>query len=145
MAVPARISLVTLGVANLAAATSFYEALGWTRSPASVDGEVSFFRTAGAILALWGADELRADAGMPAGPDPQQFRGVALAINCADRDEVDEAIATALAAGGRLHKPATPSDWGGYSGYIADPDGHLIEIAHNPGWPLDDDGLPILP
>jgi predicted lactoylglutathione lyase len=145
MAVPPRISLVTLGVADVAAATSFYEALGWVRSPASVEGNVSFFRTAGAILALWGIEDLRADAGLPAGPDSREFRGVALAINCADRTEVDEAIATAITAGGQLRKPATATEWGGYSGYVADPDGHLIEIAHNPGWPLDDDGLPILP
>ena len=145
MAVPARISLVTLGVADVAAATSFYEALGWVRSPASVEGEVSFFRTAGAILALWGGPDLAADAGITTGPRSGEFRGVALAVNCADRAEVDEAIATAVAAGGKLRKPATATDWGGYSGYVADPDGHLIEIAHNPGWPLDDDGLPILP
>jgi catechol 2,3-dioxygenase-like lactoylglutathione lyase family enzyme len=144
MAVPPRISLVTLGVADVAAATSFYEALGWVRSPASVEGDVSFFRTAGAILALWGVDDLRADAGLSV-EAPPQFRGVALAINCADRAEVDEAIATAIAAGGQLRKPATATEWGGYSGYVADPDGHLIEIAHNPGWPLGDDGLPILP
>ena len=145
MTVPARISLVTLGVADVAAATSFYEALGWVRSPASVEGEVSFFATAGAILALWGAADLAADAGLATGLDPGEFRGVALAVNCADRAEVDEAIDTAVAAGGQLRKPATPTDWGGYSGYVADLDGHLIEIAHNPGWPLDGDGLPILP
>ena len=145
MAVPARVSLVTLGVADVAAATSFYEALGWVRSSASVEGEVSFFRTSGAILALWGTPDLAADAGVAASPGPGGFRGVALAVNCADRAEVDEAIATAVAAGGQLRKPATPTDWGGYSGYVADLDGHLIEIAHNPGWPLDDDGLPILP
>jgi predicted lactoylglutathione lyase len=145
MAVPARISLVTLGVRDVAAATSFYEALGWARSAASVDGEVSFFRTAGAIVALWGVDELRADAGARPSAGPHESRDVALAINCADRAEVDEAIATVRQAGGQVRKPAAATDWGGYSGYVADLDGHLIEIAHNPGWPLDDNGLPILP
>lgn len=145
MTVPARVSLVTLGVADVAASTAFYQALGWPLSSSSVPGVVSFFKTAGAVLALWGAEELRADAGLPPGGTTTDLRDVALAINCASREEVDDAIATAAAAGGSVLKPATTTEWGGYSGYVADLDGHAIEIAHNPGWPLDNAGLPVLP
>lgn len=144
MAVPARLSLVTLGVADLARATEFYTALGWPLSSASVPGEVSFFRTAGGLLALWGARDLAADATADAGELPA-FRGVALAINLDNPADVDAAIEEAVAAGGRLVKAATRAEWGGYSGYFADPDGHLWEVAHNPGWPLDETGRPMLP
>jgi uncharacterized glyoxalase superfamily protein PhnB len=72
------------------------------------------------------------------------FRGVSLAINLESRDAVDAAFATAAAAGARIVKPPRAAEWGGYSGYFADPDGHLWEIAHNPGWPLDDRGLPMV-
>lgn len=146
MTVPARVSLVTLGVADVSASTAFYQALGWPLSPASVPGEVSFFKTAGAILALFGDEDLRADAEMPpAGAAADAFRGVALAINCGTREEVDAAVSAVEDAGGRVVKPPRATDWGGYSGYVTDLDGHAIEIAHNPGWPLGTDGLPILP
>jgi predicted lactoylglutathione lyase len=143
MPIPARISLITLGVRDVRAATAFYRALGFEPSPASVEGEVSFFRTAGAILAVWGRDALAADANQsaPAGG----FTGTALAINLGSPDEVDAALADAVAAGGSVPKPAHATDWGGYSGYFADPDGHLWEVAHNPFWPLDERGLPQLP
>jgi uncharacterized protein len=144
MTIPPKISLVTLGVRDVEAATAFYEQLGWRLSSASVPGDVSFFHTAGGILALWGHDELAADAEVEAEPAPR-FRGVALAINVASSDEVDAALAAAAAAGGTVVKPARLVEWGGYSGYFADPEGHLWEVAHNPGWPLGDDGLPILP
>jgi catechol 2,3-dioxygenase-like lactoylglutathione lyase family enzyme len=144
MAVPARISLVTLGVADVAAATRFYEAIGFERSSASVEGEVSFFRTAGGLLGLWGAADLAADAGL--GPPPaDRFRGVALAINLESREAVDAAFADVDAAGGLMVKGPVATDWGGYSGYFADPDGNVWEIAHNPHWPLDERGLPQLP
>jgi predicted lactoylglutathione lyase len=141
--IPARISLVTLGVRDVRASTAFYTALGFELSGASVEGEVSFFRTAGAILAVWGRDELAADANQPTpatGPS-----GGAVAINLGSRAEVDAALADAVAAGGTVAKPATATEWGGYSGYFADPDGHLWEVAHNPFWPLDERGLPQLP
>jgi predicted lactoylglutathione lyase len=144
MTVPARVTLVTLGVSDVPRATAFYQALGWALSPASVAGEVSFFKLSNSVLALWGHDDLAADAsasptGVPA------FRGVALAINVEGRDEVDAALAAAVDAGGQLRTPAHPTEWGGYNGYFADPDGHLWEVAHNPGWPLGPDGLPVLP
>lgn len=147
MTISAAISLVTLGVRDVRAATAFYEALGLPLSEASVPGEVSFFRTAGAILALWNAEELRRDAAAPAdhGASDKSFRPVALAVNLATREAVDAALATALSAGGSIARPAEATDWGGYNGYIADPDGHLWEFAYNPHWPLDERGLPQLP
>jgi predicted lactoylglutathione lyase len=147
MAVPGRISLVTIGVRDLDAVTRFYEAMGFELSEASVRGEVSFFRTGGAVLALWGAAALAADAGMAgvAEPKVENFRGVAYAINVASREEVDEALASAEAAGGVVTRPAEATDWGGYNGYFADPEGNAWEVAHNPHWPLDERGLPLLP
>jgi predicted lactoylglutathione lyase len=145
MSLPGIVSLVTLGVRDVAAATRFYEQLGFARSNASVAGEVSFFRTTGCILALWGAEELRRDAGAAATPAPGTFRGVALAINVASEADVDVALAAAERAGGRVVRAAAPTDWGGYQGYFADPDGHYWEIAHNPHWPLGPDGRPQLP
>ena len=144
MSVPARVSLVTLGVADVERAAAFYEGLGWTRSPASVAGDVAFFGTNGAIVALWGAADLAADAGLPAAAPPA-FRGVALAMNVEDEAEVDRVLGAAAAAGATITKPATRADWGGYSGYFADPDGNAWEVAFNPGWPLDENGTPRLP
>ena len=144
MTVPARVSLVTLGVADVRRSTAFYRALGWPVSSASAEGEVTFVRTAGAVLALWSEGELAADAGASAG-ERSAFRGVALALNLASRDEVDEALEQMTSAGGTVVKPPVATPWGGYSGYAADPDGHLWEVAHNPGWPLGPDGLPVLP
>jgi predicted lactoylglutathione lyase len=145
MAIPQRFSLVTLGVADVPAATAFYERLGWRRSSASVDGDVTFIGTPGGLLALWGAGDLARDAGLAGAPAPTSSRGVALAINLGSTSEVDEAIAAWVAAGGTVTRPAEATEWGGYSGYVADPDGHLWELAHNPFWPLDERGLPILP
>jgi len=145
MSVPQRISLVTLGVADVAASTAFYERLGWRRSSASVDGEVTFIDTPGPILGLWSVEELAKDAGGRDAPPPSGFRGLALAINVGSPDDVDAAIAAWVAAGGTIARPAAATDWGGYSGYVADPDGHLWELAHNPFWPLDDRGMPTLP
>jgi uncharacterized glyoxalase superfamily protein PhnB len=93
---------------------------------------------------VWSREELAQDANQVDADDPG-FRGVSLAINCASRDEVDDVFRTAGEAGATIIKPAEATHWGGYSGYFADPDGHAWEIAHNPGWPLGDDGLPVLP
>ena len=143
MPIPAAVSLATLGVADVERSTAFYVALGFRLSEASVAGEVSFFHTAGALLAVWGADALRADA--HASGEPGAFRGTALAINVDSPQAVDDALAVAEAAGATIPRGAEATDWGGYQGYFADPDGHLWEIAHNPFWPLDDRGLPQLP
>ena len=145
MSVPQRISLVTLGVADVAASTAFYERLGWRRSSASVEGEVTFIDTPGPILGLWSTTELAHDAGRPGATGTSGFRGLALAINVGSPAEVDDAIDAWVAAGGSVARPAAATDWGGYSGYVADPDGHLWEFAHNPFWPLDDRGMPTLP
>ena len=144
MAIPAVITLVTLGVRDVAAATRFYAALGFPQSSASVAGEVSFFRTAGGLFGVYGADDLAADAGLPPAPT-SGFRGVSVAINVESRDAVDEAIATAADAGATIVKPPQATEWGGYHAYFADPDGHAWEIAHNPSWPLDSAGLAQLP
>jgi hypothetical protein len=144
MTVPARISLVTLGVRDVEASTRFYAGLGFTLSTSSVPGVVSFFKTAGGLLGLFGADDLAADAQVEPGADTG-FRGITLAMNVADRAEVDAALRTAESAGARIVKAAQPTEWGGYHGYFADPDDHLWEVAHNPGWPLGPDGLPQLP
>jgi uncharacterized protein len=144
MTIPAVISLVTLGVRDVAASTRFYEALGFELSPGSVEGEVSFFRTAGARLGLFGQDDLAADArAEPRTSDG--FRGVSVSINLESPAAVDAALSAAAAGGAAIAKPARTAEWGGYSGYFADPDGHLWEVAHNPVWPLGPDGLPQLP
>lgn len=138
------ISLVTLGVGDVTRSTAFYQALGWPLSSASQPGVVSFFRTTGGLLGLFGTSDLAADAGADAvGPTPQ-FRGVTLAINVGSREDVDAAIESARDAGARIGKEPQATEWGGYHGYFADPDGHLWEVAHNPFWPLAD-GLPQLP
>lgn len=147
MPFPPAISLVTLGVEDVAAATAFYEALGLALSSASVPGEVSFFHTEGGILALWGRASLAADAGVTGDSDGttgSAHTSSALAVNVASRAEVDDALAIAQAAGARITRAAMATDWGGYNGYFADPDGHLWEVAHNPHWPLHN-GLPQLP
>lgn len=143
MSVPQRYSLVTLGVRDVPASTAFYERLGWRRSSASVEGDVAFFATPGGVLALWSAAALAADAGQPGSPGA--FRGVAVSINLDSPEEVDAAIGAWVAAGGTVSRAAAATEWGGYSGYVADPDGHLWELAHNPYWPLDERGLPMLP
>ena len=137
-----RVSLVTLGVADVAMARRFYEQLGWTASARSTE-DVAFFQAGGSVVALWGRAKLAADAGV--GEAGSGFRGIALAWNGRSRAEVDDVLARAVAAGARLAKPARDTGWGGYSGYFADPDGHLWEVAWNPGFPLDAEGRLHLP
>jgi len=132
------LSIVTLGVADLPRSRAFYEALGWTAAAASND-RIAFFQLNGLALALHPREMLAADAGLPPG-EAQPFSGVTLAHNLAGPEAVDAAMAEAEAAGGRVVKPAAPTGWGGYSGYVADPDGHLWEIAHNPFATLTEDG-----
>ncbi len=138
-----RITLVTLGVADLERSLAFYrDGLGWTPSSASVAGEVAFFQANGLVLALWPRHLLAADARLAA---DDGWGGVTLARNVELRQEVDELIGAWVAAGGRLLKAPLETDWGGYSGYAADPDGHPWEIAHNPYWTLAADGSLTLP
>jgi len=144
MSVPPRVSLATLGVADVARATEFYESLGWRLSPASVPGVVSFFQTAGGLLSLVKTDDISADAGLPP-RESTDFRGVMLAINVESRAAVDEALRSVVQAGAVLVKAGSATPWGGYLGYFTDPDGHLWEITWNPGFPLTADGVPQLP
>lgn len=134
---------MTLGVSDVARSTAFYQALGWPLSPASVPGEVSFFNTAGGLLALWGRDDLAHDSGlMNTGTGVGQ---VAIAMNLDDRGQVDAAFEEIRRAGGTIIKAPVETDYGGYGGYFADPDGHLWEVAYNPGWPIGPDERPQLP
>ena len=138
-----RINFVTLGVADIARARLFYEKLGLTASTAG-DGNVAFFDANGVVLAVFGHEALAADAHVEVTPAPA-FRGVALAWNAASEAEADAIYAHALACGAKPVKQPEKVFWGGYSGYFADPDGHLWEIAHNPFFPLDREGRVQLP
>ena len=139
---PQRVTLITLGVADLVAARSFYARLGWLEHVESQE-TVVFFQMHGAVLGLFSLDALAKDQGRP---DAQLGVGaITLAQNFATETEVDSAFATALAAGGTALKAPEKVFWGGYSGYWADPDGHVWEVAMNPFWPLKDDGSLTLP
>lgn len=132
-----RLSLVTLGVADLARAARFYQDLGWRRG--NNHAEVAFFQLGGMIFGLFGRKALAADAGLPDEP-ANGFGGIVLAYNARSRAEVDGVLAEAAAAGATITKPAEDTFWGGYSGCFADPDGHLWEIAWNPDWTIEPDG-----
>ncbi len=131
-----RVSLITLGVADLGRSLRFYEALGWRRG--NTDEGVVFFQTPGAVFALWSRAALAEDAHVT--DTGASFGGIALAYNARSREDVDAVMAEAEAAGATIRKPAEEVFWGGYSGYFADPDGHLWEVAWNPGWTLDAEG-----
>lgn len=137
-----RLSLVTLGVADIARARGFYERLGWRASSAS-NPHVAFFQMNGLALGLYGAAALAEDAQL--GAPGTGFGRVTLAQNQVSPDEVDRVLAEAVAAGGTLLKPGQKVFWGGYSGYFADPDGHVWEVAWNPGFALDAAGNLTLP
>lgn len=137
------ISIVTLGVADVAEATAFYKRLGYVRSEKGSHPTISFFRAGSTVLALYGKDALREDAaaeGLWTGQG-----GMTLAQNMESEAAVDDFLAKAEAAGARILKPAAKAFWGGYSGMFADPDGHAWEVAHNPFFPLNDDGSVQLP
>jgi uncharacterized protein len=138
------ISLITLAVADVAKATAFYERLGFVRSTkASVEGDVTFFRSGAVVLALWGRGAQVEDAnaqGLWTGNG-----GIVLAQNLANEAEVDAAMTRAGEAGAKILKSATKTTWGGYNGYFADMDGHVWEVAFNPFWPLEGDGRIKLP
>jgi uncharacterized protein len=131
-----RLSLVTLGVADLARASAFYQALGWQTGAAPAD-DVVFFQSGGMIVALWGRDQLAEDSGVE---DSGGWGGVTLAHNVRSPEEVDAVIVEAERAGARIARPGGETFWGGYSGVFVDPDGHPWEVAHNPHWTLDENG-----
>jgi uncharacterized protein len=132
-----RVSIVTLGVADLKRSREFYERLGWRRAMAKAEGIV-FFQAGGIALALYPRHELAKDAKVS--PQGDGFNGVSLAYNARNREEVDSVLAEAEAAGAKLLKPAQEAFWGGYSGYFSDPDGFLWEVAWNPSFPIAADG-----
>ena len=138
-----RISLIALGVRDLQRAIRFYwGGLGWPMSSAS-QGDIAFFRTGCAVLTLYPRHLLAEDANVPEAGSG--FGGITLAHNVASKQQVDAALKQAVAAGGKLLKPAKDAEWGGYSGYFADPDGHPWEVAWNPHFPLDAAGNVKLP
>lgn len=132
-----RVSLITLGVDDLARSLAFYRALGWRESSRSVEGEVAFFDAGGMVLALWDRAKLADDSVVT---DGGGWGGVTLAHNVGSADEVEAVLGEAAAAGATIARAGAPTEWGGYSGVFLDPDGHPWEAAHNPGWPLDADG-----
>lgn len=136
-----RLSLITLGVADVARARKFYEALGFKAGSASNES-VTFLDAGGVVLALFGRAALAEDAAVA--DQPTGFAGIALAHNARSEAAVDKALAEAAAAGAKLIKPAGKTFWGGYSGYFADLDGHLWEVAHNPYFTFDADGRVVL-
>ena len=136
-----RISLVTLGVEDLGRARSFYEALGWGGQEVE---ETVFFQAGRMAFVLWGRDKLRSDCGIPDGP-VGTFDGVVLAHNVRSEAEVDDVIAAAERAGGRVTRAPNRTFYGGYAGCFTDPDGHAWEIAYNPGFALGDDGSITIP
>jgi catechol 2,3-dioxygenase-like lactoylglutathione lyase family enzyme len=131
-----RISLVTLGVADLERARGFYEALGW-RSDSKPEDGVVFFQAGGMIVGLWGRSDLAEDCSVH---DSGGFGGIALAHNVRSPEEVDAVLAEAASAGAVVTRAGAPTFWGGYSGVFLDLDGHPWEVAHNPFWTLGDDG-----
>jgi uncharacterized protein len=138
-----RLNFVTLGVIDMAKMRAFYERLGLVASSAS-NPNVTFFDANGIVLALFGYHDLAEDAGVKAGPVPD-FRGVGVAWNGTSEEDVDRIMAHAKAAGATIAKKAVKVFWGGYSGYFADPEGHLWEVAYNPFMPIDAEGHIQLP
>ncbi len=136
-----RISLVTLGVADLARARTFYERLGWQGQEIE---ETVFFQAGGLALVLWGRGKLADDAGLE-DKSTDGFGGIILAHNVRSRVEVDDVLRAAADAGAEVTQPARETFYGGYAGFFSDPDGHVWEIAYNPGFALGEDGAITIP
>jgi predicted lactoylglutathione lyase len=136
-----RLSLVTLGVVDLARSRSFYAALGWVGDEVE---ETVFFQAGGIAVVLWGRDKLAADSGV-ADDGLASFGGVVLAHNVRERRQVSEILAAAEHAGATITRPPMDTFYGGHAGCFADPDGHLWEIAHNPGFTITEAGALVLP
>ena len=141
MTVPQRLSIATLGVADLEASTAFYESLGWKKSTSSEDS-ITFFQMEGSVFGLYGRAALADDAEVSA--DGSGFRGVTFALNVDSEAGVDEVFAAWVDAGATAQVQPHKAFWGGYSSYVADPDGHLWEIAYNPYAKFGPDGRLIL-
>jgi catechol 2,3-dioxygenase-like lactoylglutathione lyase family enzyme len=141
----ARLTVITLGVSDMRASIAFYDALGFARKFRATGEEVAFFETGGTVLGLYPWSKLALDATLPDQPRPTGFRGTTLAWNCRTTDEVDAVVAFAVAQGATLLKAAHPTDYGGYAGYFADPDGHLWEVVVAPGIEVGEDRRVHLP
>ena len=145
MTISPNFTIVTLGVKDLARSIEFYQALGWEKRGNEAQG-ICWFKTSGSWIGLFGYDALAADIGLVGEGQPAEpatapaYRGVTFAINVNTEEEVDDALAFAAAVGGSVLKPGSRMDWGGYSGYFTDPDGHVWEVARAPGFPVDDHG-----
>lgn len=135
-----RISLITLGVSDLARSRTFYEALGWSTN-AAPDDDVVFFQAGGIVVALWDRARLAEDSGVE---DPGGSSGFTLAYNVRSPEEADSVAEEVRAAGGRITREPDKTFWGGYSFAFTDPDGHPWEVAHNPRWTVTDDGQTLL-
>lgn len=131
-----RISLVTLGVDDVALSRAFYEALGWKVGVES-GSEIAFFQLGPMVFSLWGRKQLAEESGVE---DSGAWGAVTLAHNVRSDEEVDDVLDQAEAAGGTIAQPGAPMFWGGYAGTFLDPDGHPWQVAHNPSWPLGEDG-----
>ncbi len=131
-----RVSLVTLGVADLERSRSFYSRLGWTEGPDPGE-DVAFFQAGGMVLALWSRASLAEDSGVE---DTRGWGGVALAQNVRSPAEADALIEEARSAGATITREPAETFWGGYSAVFVDPDGHPWEVAHNPRWTINEDG-----
>ena len=139
MTVPARLSIVTLGVSDLPRSTAFYQSLGWEPMAGGDSNIIMWFQTNGSVIGLFPVDELAVDTGVP--PEPLSgFRGVTLAMNFSSEAEVDAMYAEFEAAGATAVKRPVKTEWGGYSSFVADPDGHYWELACVPEITLDADG-----
>lgn len=141
MSMEQRLTVVTLGVRDLARARAFYEALGWR--PSLAKPAMVYFVTGTTAVALCERAALAADAGLPWSAPPRsgdEHPGVTFSHNVRRASEVEALLDASETAGGRVVKPAGRAAWGGWHGYFADPDGHVWEVCHNPKWPLDDDG-----
>jgi uncharacterized protein len=136
-----RVSLITLGVADLDRSRQFYEALGWRGQEMQ---ETVFFQAGGQAVVLWGRAKVAADAGID-DDGTARFGGIVLAHNVGTREEVDHIVGAAAGAGGEVTKAPTGTFYGGYAGFFRDPDGHVWEVAHNPGFTLGPDGTLALP
>ena len=134
------LTVITLGVADMKTSTRFYGALGFARRLQATGEQVAFFDAGSVVLGLYPWDKLADDAAMPDQPRPQVFRGMTLAWNRSTPDEVEEAMSHALSAGARPIKKPHKTFYGGYSGYFADPDGHLWEVVCAPGIDVQADG-----
>ena len=139
------LTAVTIGVRDVPGSAAFYERLGFKRKLRATGDEIAFFDAGGLILAVWDWSKLGADAAVPAQSMAKNFRGSTLAWNRRTQEEVDEGFTHAIKAGGTPVRAPEPTEYGGYRGYLADPDGHVWEVVTAPGFGFTDDGRLILP